>query len=168
MNSKLLTQILVHFVSLKAGWILSLHFTCVCARNAICIASEEINFTHLLVFTCHMTGMPNIWMKLCILFVSHIAIRLHLSLENMNKDSECVRTSCWRDTQTEKIRKNYWREKITQYGISSGLEKIMPYGVLIFIISTIPVKIIKLRTLKSVQIHAVHTLTNSYVPGHSL
>lgn len=44
----------------------------------------------------------------------------------------------------------------------------MPYGVLLFILSTIPVKIINLRTLKSVQIHAEHTLTNSYVPGHSL
>jgi len=44
----------------------------------------------------------------------------------------------------------------------------MPYGVLLFILSTTPVKMIKQRTLKSVQTHAVHTLTNSYVPGHSL
>jgi hypothetical protein len=70
---------------------------------------------------------------------------------------------CWRDKQKKKRRKGYWQEKITQYGISSGLEKIMLFG-----LSTIPVKKIKLRTLKLVQIHAVHTLTNSYVPGHSL
>jgi hypothetical protein len=44
----------------------------------------------------------------------------------------------------------------------------MPYGVLLFILSNIPVKIIKQRTMKSAKTHAVHTLINSYVPGHSL
>jgi len=44
----------------------------------------------------------------------------------------------------------------------------MPYAVLLFILSTIPIKIIKLKTLKLVQIHAVHNLTNSYLSGHSL
>lgn len=135
-----------------------------CDDVLICLTLTDIWYLYLLV----IWRAPQIfeWS----LFVSHIDIRLHLSLEKMNKDSECVRTTCWRDTQTEKRKKkkSYWWEKITQSGNSSGLEKIMSYGVLLFILSTIPVKIIKLRTLKSVQIHAVHTLTNSNVPGHSL
>jgi len=80
----------------------------------------------------------------------------------------CENNVLKRYTNWKKRRKSYWWEKITQYGISSALEKIMPYAVLLFILSTIPIKIIKLKTLKLVQIHAVHNLTNSYLSGHSL
>jgi len=120
----------------------------------------------ILVFTCHMKGTPNIWMKFVCFTYWYKASSL------IRKDEQrfrmCENNVLKRYKNWKKKKKSYWWEKITQSGNSSGLEKIMSYGVLLFILSTIPVKIIKLRTLKSVQIHAVHTLTNSNVHGHSL